>query len=319
MGQYMGIQPMTPEQHLAGKRRKALALVVMVLLCMTIGRPSARINVPSQTCSEINSYHPLGALDCCRGSIGIPEGPGFRCIKRPKTVPGSKPEQLTFSQAITDTSNGKSFAVALSGATPVGNILYHLKRYDILPSGESSRKLRAVRVAPSGSTTLDDPTPAPSALMSIYRALAYTQEGQLLARGAEVSVSLQSKDDTATAERAVAAYFEKRRDGLKNAFRGFLSAKSDAQREVAEDTMRSFNTYMRTLSDFETTAIQKTFTQFDGDYRNQLREVFLNISAPTIEKPDFWAKRGVEIMYLFTFTAKDEASAASFRAALARK
>ena len=76
---------------------------------------------------------------------------------------------------------------------------------------------------------------------------------------------------------------------------------------------------MRALSDFETTAIQKTFTQFDGNHRDQRREVFLNISKPKIEKPDFWATRGLEILYLFTFTEKNEASAASFRVALVRK
>ena len=315
----MGIRGLIPGQLLRGKTIGALAVLGTLLLCVSIGRPSARITVPSSTCSELSTFHPTGALDCCRGSIAIPEGTGFRCHKRPKAIPNVKPVELTLNQSVTNNGNGKSFAVTLSESTPAGTILYHLKRYDVLPSGESNRKLRAVRVAPAGSTTLEDPIPAPSTLLSIYRAIAYTQEGQLLARGPEVVVSLRSKDDTATAERAIASYFEKRRDDLKNAFRDFLSAKSKAQREGAEQTMRNFNRYMRALSDFETTAVQKTFTQFDGYYRDQLREVFLNISGPKIEKPDFWAKRGLEILHLFTFTEKDEASAASFRAALVRK
>lgn len=295
---------------LRGKPRGAIVVVVMVAVCLALGRPAARITVPSPTCSEVDTFHPIGALDCCRGSIAIPEGAGFRCIKRPKAIPGSKPAENTFTQSITENGTAKTFAVSLNGASPVGNILYHLKRYDILPSGESNRKLRAVRVAPTGSTTLEDASPAPSALMSIYRAIAYTQEGQLLARGPEVPVSLGSKDATATTDQAVATYFSKRRDILKKAFRDFLAAKSDTQRERAEEAMRSFNTYMRGLSDFENAAIQKTFTQFDADYRNQLREVFINISAPTIEQPEFWAKRGLEIMELFTLTAKDEVTAA---------
>lgn len=306
----MDMHTLENRTRVRGSSARAIVVVVLASVCLALGRPTARITVPSPTCSEINTFHPIGALDCCRGSIAIPEGTGFLCIKRPKAITGSKPIELTFTQSITENGTAKTFAVALNGASPVGNILYHLKRYDILPSGESNRKLRAIRVAPTGSTTLADASPAPTALMSIYRAIAYTQEGQLLARGAEVPVSLRSKDDTATTEQAVAAYFSKRRDNLRKAFRDFLAAKSDAQRERAEETMRSFNTYMRGLSDFETSAIQKTFTQFDGDYRNQLREVFLNISAPKTEKPDFWAKRGLEIMELFTFTAKDEATAA---------
>lgn len=86
--------------------------------------------------------------------------------------------------------------------------------------------------------------------MSIFRATAYIHEGQLLARGPEVVVSLRSRDDTATAERAIASYFEKRRDDLMNTFRDFLSAKSQAQREGARQTMRNFNRNMRALSDF---------------------------------------------------------------------
>jgi hypothetical protein len=310
---------MTPGQLLRGKRIGALAILGTLLLCVSIGRPSVRITVPSRTCSELSTFHPTGALDCCRGSIAIPEGTGFRCHKRPKAIPNAKPVELTLNQSVTNNGNGKSFAVTLSEPTPAGTILYHLKRYDVLPSGESNRKLRAVRVAAAGTTTLEDTIPAPSTLLSIYRAIAYTQEGQLLARGHEVSVSLRSRDDSGLAERAVVSYFEKRRDGLRNAFRGFLSAKSQAQLEGAEQTMRNYNRYMRALSDFETTAIQKTFTQFDGDYRNQLREVFLNISKPKIEKPDFWATRGLEILDLFTLTEKDEANAASFPAALVRK
>jgi hypothetical protein len=302
----MGMHVMMPKFLIRGKKAGAAIALAVSIVCLSIGYPSAPVQLSTTTCSEVNTFHPVGALDCCRGSIAIPEQAGFRCFKRPKPIPYSQPvELLTTQSAPTNKENGKLFSITLKGATSVGNILYHLKRYDISPSGESSRKLRSLIVTPASTTNLNDTTPSPAALMSVYKAFAYTQEGQLIARGNEIAVSLRTSDDSANTEKAIAANFQKRRDALKNAFRAFLSAKSRPQRQVAVDSMRIFNSYMRSLSEFELLAIQKSFTQFDEDYRSQLRDVFHNIVAPTIEKPDFWARRGLEIMDLFAITANN--------------